>query len=82
MAKLLFRAILAMAALGGTATARAEVTNTADNGFTVQHQAVIAGDAEAVWKAMTAPARYWNSDHSWTRVTISSHRRAVSSICA
>ncbi|MDM8009984.1 MAG: hypothetical protein QUV08_03365 [Parasphingorhabdus sp.] len=66
MAKLLFRAILAMAALGGTATARAEVTNTADNGFTVQHQTVIAGDAEAVWKAMIAPSRYWNGDHSWT----------------
>jgi len=66
MAKLLFRAILAMAALGGTATARAEVTHTADNGFTVQHQTVIAGDAEAVWKAMTAPSRYWNGDHSWT----------------
>lgn len=66
MAKLLFRAILAMAALGGTGTARAEVTNTADNGFTVQHRAVITGDAEAVWKAMTAPSRYWNADHSWT----------------
>jgi len=66
MAKLLFRAILAMAALGGMATARAEVTHTADNGFTVQHQTVIASDAEAVWKAMTAPSRYWNGDHSWT----------------
>jgi len=32
----------------------------------VQHQTVIAGDAEAVWKAMIAPSRYWNGDHSWT----------------
>lgn len=66
MAKLLFRAILGLAALGSMATARAEVTNTADNGFTVEHQTVIAGDAETVWKAMIAPSRYWNSDHSWT----------------
>lgn len=66
MAKLAFHAILGIAALGSMTSARAEVTNTADNGFTVQHQTVIAADAEAVWKAMVAPSRYWNSDHSWT----------------
>lgn len=66
MAKLAFHAILGMAVLGSMTSARAEVTNTADNGFTVQHQAVIAADAEAVWKAMVAPSRYWNGDHSWT----------------
>ena len=66
MAKRLIRTSLGAAALCSMTAAHAEVTNTADNGFTVQHQTVIAGDAEAVWKAMTAPARYWNSDHSWT----------------
>ena len=66
MAKLTIRAIFAIAALCSVTAARAEVTNTADNGFTVQHQTVIAGDAEAVWKAMIAPSRYWNGDHSWT----------------
>tara|TARA_R100001244_G_scaffold71741_2_gene58000 strand:- start:32096 stop:32740 length:645 start_codon:yes stop_codon:yes gene_type:complete len=66
MAKLTIRAIFAIAALCSVTAARAEVTNTADNGFTVQHQTVIAGDAEAVWKAMIAPSRYWNADHSWT----------------
>lgn len=66
MAKLIFRIIMGIAALCGMTTANAEVTNTADNGFTVQHQTVIAGDAEAVWKAMIAPSRYWNADHSWT----------------
>lgn len=66
MIKLAFRAILGMAALCGMASAQAEVTNTADNGFTVQHQSVISGDTEAVWKAMIAPSRYWNGDHSWT----------------
>ncbi|WP_417609712.1 hypothetical protein [Parasphingorhabdus sp.] len=66
MAKLAFHTILAMAALGTVTAAQAEVTNTADNGFTVQHQTLIDGNAEAVWKAMIAPSRYWNSDHSWT----------------
>jgi len=66
MAKLLFRIFVGMAALGSMTAAGAEVTNTADNGFTVQHQTVIANDAEAVWKAMVPPSSYWNSDHSWT----------------
>ena len=66
MAKLAFHAILGMAALCGMTAANAEVTNTADNGFTVQHQTVISGDSEAVWKAMIAPSRYWNPDHSWS----------------
>jgi len=66
MNKLAFRTILGMAALCGANTAQAEVTNTAANGFTVQHQTVISGDIESVWKAMIAPSRYWNADHSWT----------------
>ncbi|ASK88177.1 hypothetical protein [Sphingorhabdus sp. SMR4y] len=66
MAKLAFHAISGMAALCSVTAANAEVTNTADNGFTVQHQTVIAGDNEAVWKALIAPSRYWNPDHSWS----------------
>lgn len=66
MTKLAFHAILGIAALCGVTSARAEVTNIADNGFTVQHEAVISADAEAVWKAIIAPSRYWNGDHSWT----------------
>lgn len=66
MIKLAFRTILGMAALCGANGAQAEVTNTADNGFTVQHQTVISGDTASVWKAMIAPSRYWNGDHSWT----------------
>ena len=66
MNTLAFRTILGMAALCGANAAQAEVTNTAANGFTVQHQTVISGDIEAVWKAMIAPSRYWNADHSWT----------------
>ena len=66
MAKLAFHTISGIAALCSVTAAHAEVTNTADNGFTVQHQSVIAGDNEAVWKAMIAPSRYWNPDHSWS----------------
>jgi len=66
MAKLAFRAILGIATLCSMTAANAEVTNTADNGFTVQHQIVVSGDNEAVWKAMISPSRYWNSEHSWT----------------
>lgn len=66
MAKQAIRAILGIAMLCSIGTAHAEVTNTAENGFTVQHQMEIAGDAEAVWKAIIAPSRYWSSDHSWT----------------
>ncbi len=66
MAKLAFHTILGMAALCSVTAAQAEVTNTADNGFTVQHQTEINGQPDAVWKAMIAPSRYWNPDHSWT----------------
>lgn len=66
MARLAFQAILGLATLGSMTPAQAEVTNTAANGFTVQHETVIAAEAEAVWKAMIAPSRYWNGDHSWT----------------
>jgi uncharacterized protein YndB with AHSA1/START domain len=66
MAKRTFRAILAIAALCSVTSARAEVTNTTDSGFTVQHETVISADAQTVWAAMIAPSRYWNGDHSWT----------------
>ncbi|MGB5483659.1 hypothetical protein [Parasphingorhabdus sp.] len=66
MIKQISRAILLAAVLSCATAAQAEVTNTAENGFTVQHEAVISGDNEAVWKAMIAPSRYWSSDHSWT----------------
>lgn len=55
----------AIAALG-VAPLQAEVTNTADNGFTVRHQTSISASVEDVWKAMIAPSKYWNPDHSWT----------------
>ncbi|MEM8919380.1 MAG: SRPBCC domain-containing protein [Pseudomonadota bacterium] len=46
--------------------AAAEITNTAENGFTVRHQTLVEGPKEDVWKALIAPSKYWNGDHSWT----------------
>ncbi len=59
------KAIL-LAVLVTAAPLQAEVTNTADNGFTVRHQTKVSASAEDVWKAMIVPSRYWNPDHSWT----------------
>ena len=47
------------------APAQAELTNKAENGFTVRHQTEISAAPEEVWKALIAPSRYWNPDHSW-----------------
>lgn len=58
--------VILLAALLYAVPLQAEVTNTADNGFTVRHQASINATTEEVWKAMIAPSRYWNPDHSWT----------------
>jgi uncharacterized protein YndB with AHSA1/START domain len=46
--------------------AYSEVTNTASNGFTVKHEAVIDASPEDTWKTLIAPARWWSSDHSWS----------------
>lgn len=55
-----------LASLLWTVPLQAEVTNTADNGFTVRHQTEVSAPVEDVWKAIIAPSRYWNPDHSWT----------------
>jgi len=61
------RLLLALvAAMGFAFPAHAEITNTAANGFTVRHQAVVLASPEEVWKNLIAPSRYWNKDHSWS----------------
>ncbi len=62
----IFRYLVALVIGISVVPAQAEVTNQAENGFTVRHQAEIASDPESVWKALIAPSRYWNPDHSWT----------------
>jgi len=58
--------ILSALVILGMSPVQAEVTNTAENGFTIKHQAVVNASTEDIWKAMIAPSRYWNPDHSWT----------------
>ena len=62
----MFRFILYIAAIFMATAAQAEVTNTADNGFTVKHLQVVSGSTEQVWKTIIAPARWWNGDHSFS----------------
>lgn len=62
----MFRFILSLAAIIGASSAQAEVTNTAENGFTVKHQTVVNGSPEEVWKTVIAPARWWNGEHSFS----------------
>ncbi|QTD55665.1 SRPBCC family protein [Parasphingorhabdus cellanae] len=62
----MFRFILLLTAVIGTSAAQAEVTNTAENGFTVKHLKVVNGSPEEVWKTIIAPARWWNGEHSFS----------------
>jgi len=62
----LFRFIFLIAAIFGATTAQAEVTNTADNGFTSKHEAAVNAAPDVVWKALIAPARWWNGEHSFS----------------
>lgn len=59
-------ALLAALALGSQA-ARAEVVAQSDAGFVVRHSAEVAGDRQTVWKALIAPAKWWSSDHTWSK---------------
>ncbi|VAW01956.1 hypothetical protein MNBD_ALPHA04-1505 [hydrothermal vent metagenome] len=52
--------------LFGSGTAQAEVTNSADNGFTIKHEAVANAPVEEVWSALVQPSRWWNGAHSWS----------------
>ncbi len=62
----MFRFILPLAAALSSTAVQAEVTNTADNGFTVKHAAPVNAAPEVVWKTIIAPARWWNGEHSFS----------------
>ncbi len=62
----MFRFILPLAAALSATAVQAEVTNTADNGFTVKHTAPVNAAPEVVWKTIIAPARWWNGEHSFS----------------
>ena len=65
------RAILAVVALAAmttqfTAPAKAAVSDVATNGFTVKIATHIKESPEAVYAALTNPARWWASDHTFS----------------
>lgn len=59
---------LALAALTfAPQAARAEVVAQSDAGFVIKHSAEVAADQQVVWKALIAPAKWWSSDHTWSK---------------
>lgn len=62
----MFRFILSIAVFFAATAAQAEITNTADNGFTSKHEAPINAAPDVVWKTLIAPARWWNGEHSFS----------------
>ena len=57
------------AALAGNAlsgNARAEVLSVASNGFEVRETVHVAASADKAYAALLLPARWWNSDHTFS----------------
>ena len=44
----------------------AEVQATSDRGFVTRDEAVVDASPKEVWLALIAPARWWNSAHTWS----------------
>jgi uncharacterized protein YndB with AHSA1/START domain len=63
-----FTLALAMLAAGYAiaAPAKGEVASVSEAGFVVKHAIVAAAPKAAVWKALVAPNKWWNKDHTWS----------------
>lgn len=48
------------------ANAHAEVAQIFDSGFLVHETVDVPADEWAAWSALTAPAKWWNPDHTWS----------------
>ncbi len=59
--------LLVLAALTFAAPASAEVTRQTDSGFTVTREVTVDVAPDDAWKALVAPARWWNGEHSWSK---------------
>lgn len=62
----MYRFIILLAAIISASSAKAEVTNTADHGFTVKHGVAVNASPEVIWKTIIAPARWWSGEHSFS----------------
>lgn len=63
------RAALAASALALMIAAplRAEVVDSAENGFTVRQSVEVARSADEVWAELLAPAKWWDPAHTWSK---------------
>lgn len=59
--------VAALALVAPCMPARAEVVAQSDAGFVVKRSVEVAADQQAVWNALIAPAKWWSSDHTWSR---------------
>jgi hypothetical protein len=59
-------ALVAVAFLAPTENIRAEVTGVAGNGFEVRETVHVAATSDKAYAALLLPARWWNSDHTFS----------------
>ncbi|MFM5916255.1 MAG: hypothetical protein ACKOOL_01850 [Novosphingobium sp.] len=74
----LFAALLLSAA---ASPASAEVVAQSDAGFVIKHSAEVTADQQAVWKALIAPAKWWSSEHTWSKDAANLYLDAQGSGC-
>ena len=53
------------AAIVTAAPAQAEVLQSSDTGFVIREVVEVPADNWATWAALTAPAKWWSSAHTW-----------------
>lgn len=54
------------AGLFAVASARADVVESGPSGFAIQHSVQIAAAPDRVYAALTKPAKWWNSEHTFS----------------
>ena len=57
---------LGLLAASAPSAASADVVQSSPQGFVVRETTVVEACRDSVWAALVAPARWWNSDHSWS----------------
>ncbi|HEY4125622.1 MAG TPA: hypothetical protein VGM36_13475, partial [Rhizomicrobium sp.] len=58
-------AVIVLASLG--CAANAAVVDTAENGFDIQQAVHIAAPPDVVYAALIVPAKWWNSEHTFSQ---------------
>lgn len=57
---------LLVAALALPGAARADVRQSAPDGFTIEHKFHITATPDAAWQVLVHPERWWPKDHTWS----------------